>query len=193
MRWHYTVGIKMRLIVQDGYLKPSNTNAPAGEKPGVYFTTRETFEPTAVPSRVNAVTREKWDFSSLEELAQWCDGLYRIGVSDDYPLHPWLKLCRLARIGERYRRGLEKFARGVGSNPYTFWGTLRPVPIEDWAAVERFADGRWVPIEELVGNRPVTEVADYGAIADKRTMAAGTHGEESGTVGDIDTGIEAAG
>jgi hypothetical protein len=33
-------------------------------------------------------------------------------------------------------RGLEKIAREIGSNPFDWWGTMRPIPQDKWRSVE---------------------------------------------------------
>lgn len=148
MRRHYTTGVHMRLILADGFLKPYTPVRPP-EKGIVYFTVRETYEPTAVKGV--AVENVGVRLLTIEEMERELDGLYRIGVSDSYPLKPWIEINRLARVPDRDRREMERIACEKGSDPFKFWGTLRPVPMKDWGAVEKFRDGKWVrvPLAEL--------------------------------------------
>lgn len=142
MRWHYTIGDYMPLIVNDGFLTPS-TPVPHLEKPILFFTECDSYEPTAWKSVMeNAVVREM----TIEEMGKRFGGLFRIGVADSYPLKPWLKVCRLAHVKDAVRKSMERIAFEKGSDPYKFWGTLSPVPMRDWAVIEKYEDARWIQV-----------------------------------------------
>jgi hypothetical protein len=44
---HYTVGIRMKMILRDALIKPATTNVPEGERPAVWFSMNPVWEETA--------------------------------------------------------------------------------------------------------------------------------------------------
>jgi len=71
-------------------------------------------------------------------------GLYRIGVSPTKAnLKPWIKLKSLAKLSDRSVYLLETSAKGVGANPFEWWGSLFPIPSKHWLTIEHFKDGAW--------------------------------------------------
>jgi hypothetical protein len=138
MKYHYTTGQKLPLILADELIRPTELYLQRGERAVAWFTTRETYEPTAIPAFI--VGQEK-KFLPPPELAQIGDGLYRFGVRDDHPqLHPWLKICRLAHTPKKIRESLESIAREKGGNPYSYWGSLTAISIYE-CTLEDSSDG----------------------------------------------------
>ena len=139
MKYHYTTGLSLPLILADEVIRPTELHLVRGERGVAWFTTRETFEPTAIPVFAAFVKEKK--FLPLPKVAVVAHGLYRFGVRDDHPqLHPWLKICRLARTPNKFRVALERVAREEGGNPYTYWGSLTPISVYE-CTLEESSDG----------------------------------------------------
>ena len=142
MRWHYTVGGHLQSIYAAGFIypEPKNLMTPGG-RPHVWFTSSPVWEETAnkgwrVGNRVRCLTRE--------ETAALCGGLFRFGVGDDYPLHPFTRILRESKEQPWVGRGLLEIALEVGSNPVRdWWGAVHPVPCEQWKALEHFTPEGW--------------------------------------------------
>jgi len=79
------------------------------------------------------------------ELYGW--RVYRVGVSRDL-LHPWIRLKRLCGMPPAMARSLEQYAREMGSNPYDWWGTMRPISQDKWRSVEVYnpVTKSWEPL-----------------------------------------------
>ncbi len=83
--WHYTVSGRLQRILADGVLKRSTTGLRKGERAGVWFTSRSTWEPTATPWRRGA--DGQFRAASMDTLA--AAGLARIGVAPDLVRTTW--------------------------------------------------------------------------------------------------------
>lgn len=155
MRWHYTVGILIRSILKDGFIKPATAFVEPPEKPITWFTSSPNWEETA----------NKGEFSpdgasralSREETERDFDGLFRIGVSDDFPLRRFMRITRESKQDPATTRVLIRTAQEVGSNPYQdWWGTFQKVPSAHWNVIEHWTADGWQPIsaEEIAALVP---------------------------------------
>lgn len=143
MKYHYTTGQNAYKILEDKFIRPTELFLLPGERGVAWFTTRLTFEPTAVPLWVDCETKARKRLT-LTEAAEIGDGLWRFGVAEDHPQHlqlnPWLKICRLARTPKNAQQALQRSARKMGSDPYTYWGSLSPISIFG-CTLEKSTDG----------------------------------------------------
>jgi hypothetical protein len=132
MKYHYTTGGNTRKIMEDKLIRPTELFLEHGERGVAWFTTRVTFEPTALPVWEDRQTKVRRELT-LTEAAELGGGLYRFGLPDDHPQHselyPWLKICRLARTPKKAVQALHRVARKMGSDPFTYWGSLSPISI----------------------------------------------------------------
>jgi hypothetical protein len=90
------------------------------------------------------------DLFKLEDYEAYGKRVYRVGVSRDL-LHPWMRLKRLCGMPPQMARGLEKIAREIGSSPFDWWGTMRPIPQDKWRSVEIYnpATKAWEAVTEV--------------------------------------------
>jgi hypothetical protein len=84
---------------------------------------------------------------SLEDYPLYGFTVYRIAVPT-YRLKPYTQLLREVHMPKEVAKPLAESARKLGSNPYQWWGTTKPIPEEHWLSVEVYEDGRWVPYED---------------------------------------------
>jgi hypothetical protein len=130
MKYHYTTGVNAEKILADKYIRPTELYLLRRERGVAWFTTRATYEPTALPVWQDLQTKIRKDLT-LTEAAELGGGLWRFGVPDDHQQHshlyPWLKICRLARTPKKAQLALQHSARKMGSDPYTYWGSLSPI------------------------------------------------------------------
>jgi hypothetical protein len=152
--WHYTYSHKINAILHSGvllppkmtpgYLTPSNACVLAGNDlthPDItadasllLFSQREDWEPASYRGLADR-DGNIIDLRKLEEYEAYGIRVFRIGVSRSL-LHPWIRLKEMSKMSVGMAKHLEKTARDVGSNPYDWWGTLRPVLQEKWKTVE---------------------------------------------------------
>jgi hypothetical protein len=108
------------------------------------FSQREDWEPASYR------TLDGTPLYKLEDYEASGNRVYRIGVSRDL-LHPWMRLKRLCSMPHAMASALEDLAREIGSNPFDWWGTTRPIPQDKWRAVEVYnpATKAWEPLTEV--------------------------------------------
>ncbi len=97
------------------------------------FSQREDWEPASY--RGLALGGKVIELLKLEDYEAYGKRVYRVGVSRDL-LHPWMRLKRLCGMPPAMAKALEKIAREIGSNPFDWWGTMRPIPQDKWRSVE---------------------------------------------------------
>lgn len=143
--WHYTTGDCLKRIIRDGEIRPATGLVPDGERPIVWFSRREDWEPTATKTLrgLDGTTRQ----ATMDEMEQLGGGLARIGVLPDTAPYEWLRLKRLSGMSGGQARRLEKAAleNRRRSCPADWRGSFDPVPQSKWVAVEVLAHGKWVP------------------------------------------------
>lgn len=149
--WHYTTGTKVVEIVKDGFLKPSSVHVDPPEHPILWFSIREDFEPTA--SKAVVVERGALPRTlSVVEGVRSGRGLYRFGVGTSR-LIPWLILRKRARMPKRIAKGLVAAGRKLGSNPNHWFGSLKPIRVDDCIIETARPLGdeswEWVPLPDV--------------------------------------------
>jgi hypothetical protein len=144
LAYHYTVGVRMESILNDGLLLPATAGVPAGEKPAVWFTLRSTgFEPTA--RKMVMEPGGELRSLSVEETEALADGLYRIGV-DATSLLDFEAYKALSGVDPRMLAALIKAAQEEGSDPAEWMVSFDAVPRGRWRSVELYLDGAWVSV-----------------------------------------------
>ncbi len=143
-RWHYTIGQKLVLILQDGLIKPATAGVPPGEKPIVWFSSNPNWEPTAC----KATFDENGVFSRLTmaETADLGGGLVRFAVAPETAPHDWRALKDLSGMAGWMAQHLYREGITQGARPGDWWGTFDPVPRSKWIAVQVYDSGRWVDV-----------------------------------------------
>jgi hypothetical protein len=111
------------------------------------------------------------DLQKLEDYEAYGMRVYRVGVSRGL-LHPWMRLKRLCGMPPRMARGLEKIAREIGSNPFDWWGTMRPIPQDKWRSVEVYnpATKAWDAVTEVpkIEREVVPPQAEWKGVFDNK-------------------------
>jgi len=136
--------------MEDAQLKPTSAYIAEREKPILWFSMDQVWEPTACKA-----TEELGVIKRLtkNETFQLGCGLVRFGV-DPHILIPWPKIGHMARMSKRIQKSLTREGIRQGANPCLWMGTLEPVVREKWAVVdvwkcnEDFNTGKWVRVLE---------------------------------------------
>jgi hypothetical protein len=143
--WHYTTGDHFLSIVTDGVIVPATAFIEAHERPIVWFSANQEWEPTAVKLWQNS----DGTLCSLtrEQTQEKGHGLARFGVPETVAPHSWPTLKRLSRMRPKKAKKLAIAALAAGSDPLQWRGSFEPVPRDKWAAVDVFDDVRgWVGV-----------------------------------------------
>ena len=117
--WHYTLGEKLFPIGDSQLLKTEIGYVPPGDKPVVWFTRSEIYEPSAYPAWVSGGVERM--LTSLKDVAEKGKGLLRIGIAAD---DPCLKTCTHWANNRQYpefTESLLSLAREKVSNPEKDW------------------------------------------------------------------------
>lgn len=153
--WHYTTGRSLGAILRDRELRPFGD--PRGERPAVWFTEREQWDPGAsigiyrTPSLLEAQARgdairrsrgEEAARSFLLGVAQTMvrdvfGGLMaRIGVDPQAAPHTWDDWKRITCMSPEAARQIEEQDRAKGAGNRQWRISLEPVPASRWVALE---------------------------------------------------------
>lgn len=144
LAWHYTVADRVESILTAGHLwgLPDDCLFP-GERPVVWFSLNQSFEPTAYKGIIDVRTGLRRDMTWAEMRAE---GIYRFGAP------PRALLCgdrlrRAARIPAWLWRNLHDVGLQQKADPTDWFGHVGSMPI-DGMRVERMTDAeRWVEWE----------------------------------------------
>jgi hypothetical protein len=147
MRWHYTAGKNLIGILSDGFIRPATAFVPKGVRPIVWFTSSPVWEETANGGWRNRTGEIVW--LDREQTRTRGDGLFRIGVSNDFPLHPYLRISRESHESSILTASLLKIAVERGSNPERdWWGTFHKVNRSNWKVIEKSEQDGWKLLDE---------------------------------------------
>lgn len=142
--WHYTVGSCLRSIWKDGVIKPATAFVPKYERPVVWFSLSESWEPSANKGVIKNGRNRGLTTAETERLA---GGLFRIGVSVDTAPLDWQTIRRTSGMASLHADALEKIALNNGEDLDKWRGTYEPVAKKLWLAVEGFQNGAWAPVD----------------------------------------------
>jgi hypothetical protein len=143
MIWHYTHDEGYHGIRRDGFIRPANLYVPVGEKPIVWFSTEEVWEPTVTKGVEGTDLVLK-----MADLVARNIRLYRIGVDSAVAPFRWSELKLLSGMSSQTGRLLAARAKELGANPSRWRGTFDAVTSEKWEAIEYFNGVDWVTLEE---------------------------------------------
>jgi hypothetical protein len=145
LAWHYTTGDIFKIIVENGLLLPTGVGISRNEKPILWFSIAEFWEPTA--SKMMMQDGQMLDMG-MQGTYQHGGGLARFGIPTS-KLVPWPQLARKANIPSRVKVGLETVARRNGAKPTDWFGLIaEPLPVYDVEAVEIYDGKTWVRINQ---------------------------------------------
>lgn len=141
--WHYTTGETLRLIVECGEIRPTSVRIDPGERPGVWFSTQQFWEPTAAKRLMGSDGTDRG--ATLEEMHEFGGGVVRIGVADAVAPIGWREFCRVSGVSAKTAQALVKAGQKSGASQYDWRWSPDPVPRARWETVERmtFPERRW--------------------------------------------------
>ncbi|TAK98893.1 MAG: hypothetical protein EPO09_01860 [Aquabacterium sp.] len=140
LAWHYTLGVHLLRILENGYILPQDTpETPAVECPVAWFSLSQQHDPSALKSiLVNGVAQPP----TLAVMKQLGNGVYRLGISPR-ALLGGEALRREARISKARWAELTKQAKACGANVAQWFGAIDPVAASDCVIEVLGDDGKW--------------------------------------------------
>lgn len=142
--WHCTIGDHLSAIRRTGRVRPATAGVPRGEQPAIWFSTLDTYEPTA--RKLFATPTGEVRLATDEEHERF-GGFVRIGFATSAPLRRWDDDARRA-IGqavETWRR-LEESALRQGSDPTKWWICPHALSLKKAVSIQRFQAGAWTSL-----------------------------------------------
>ncbi|TXJ02835.1 MAG: hypothetical protein E6Q31_01500 [Aquabacterium sp.] len=140
LAWHYTLGIHLLRILENGYILPHDQpDTPAVECPLAWFSLNQRYDPSAAKRlEVNGVRQPP----TLPVMHQFGNGVYRLGVPPRSLLSRET-LRKQARISKGRWQALAQQAQACGSAISEWYGSIDPVPASDCTIEVWQADGTW--------------------------------------------------
>tara|TARA_B100001540_G_C15442339_1_gene477237 strand:+ start:149 stop:643 length:495 start_codon:yes stop_codon:yes gene_type:complete len=139
--YHYTHLQAGASIIQDEFLKVSETESKKGLKPALWFSKNELYEPTALKNYTY-----KGIINSFKTLQEQADviGCARIGYYDnDNNLTSWKEYRNLSGLPRQDRRLIEKSYKKQGAKLSDWFCSFEDMSIDDMGFVEIWID-KWV-------------------------------------------------
>jgi hypothetical protein len=146
--YHYSHGIRLAAILKSGVLLPTKIGVPRHEKPAVWFTTNDFWEPTTsvrVIDRNGRLIRRL----SMRECHEMV-GLIRFTVNEASAPYTWSHHKRNGGMDRSTAKSLYDTAIEMGSSPSQYRMSYVPVPASKWLAVENWDGASWQPIPDFV-------------------------------------------
>jgi hypothetical protein len=143
LAWHYTPGVHFSRIMQYGFIRGSTAGVPENEKPVVWFSLDQRFEPTA--KKLLQQDDGTVQALSMEKTHAAYGGLFRFGVPPKH-LMSGDNLRRRANIQRESWNALVKSALRDGASPNLWYGSLDAVAVASCVIERMGADYAWAPI-----------------------------------------------
>ena len=152
LAWHYTTGQKFLQIVESGFLMPTFNHILPAERPVLWFSTNQKWEPTGCKAILNR--RGNIRRLSMVETAARGQGLVRFGYPEQR-LIAWPDLGVVANINAKIRNDLEVSGREQGADPRTWRGALNPIAVNHLVVEVMEERIRWVRVQDTEESSPV--------------------------------------
>lgn len=140
---HYTYGHHLASILRSGCLLATGVSIPPHERPSLWYSTREDFEPTALkpvrfPGEPNPV---RLTMQELHELA----GVYRFATDTErVRAKPFAQACRELGILPTDAQAMIRVGNEMGSRHEDWYATPRHQPLS-LHEFERWTGANWEP------------------------------------------------
>jgi hypothetical protein len=145
MLWHYTSSNDYWSIKQDAAILPATTYVPVGEKPIVWFSTEEFWEPTAAKAWLHP--NGSRELLTLDGMLEHEILPIRFGVHADVAPYRWSELKSLSGMSSETASRLASAGKCMGANPSRWRGTFETVGADKWKTVEYYNRQHWLPLD----------------------------------------------
>jgi len=132
--YHYTTGVKLKLIRESCELIPTNIGIRRGEKPVLWFSAHPRLEPTA---RKLLMRNRDSVLLELDDYRRFTEGAYRFQVDSDR-LIPWSLLKHRAGMTMTAAKKLAKEGKRQKAKASDWYGSLEPIDLGEIELLERW-------------------------------------------------------
>ena len=138
--FHYTVGMKIESILNDGFIQTSPLKPVYGETPLVWLSTNDNYEQTARKAALTATGEEL--LLTIKQMDEHTSGVYRFVFDIDSEnckeLQHWQYIFKRCGISSKIRHRLINRANESGADPQEWWGHIKtPLSISEDVSLER--------------------------------------------------------
>jgi len=150
IHWHYTPGIVaatqgkgIKGILDTRAIRPSTEDIGRKERPVVWFSANQVFEPTAAEITIQTASGTMVRAANVEDQAVQAGGLYRFGMPQSR-LRSYLLNARELCISLDRRKRLARIAKRFGSGVGDWWFHPEAIQLDDPDLSFGFwLDGQW--------------------------------------------------
>ena len=136
--FHYAPLTRLDVIVNSGYLRPSNAGA-SSERPLLWFSSNQKWEPTATKMLITPLGLKALSFE--QQASRF--GCIRFGLDkDDLRLMSWKQACDVGEIKRDARRAMELYGRKRGAKSEHWHAVCANVSLSDMT-FEIWKDHSW--------------------------------------------------
>lgn len=135
--WHYTTQRHLALIIQDKEIRQATAGLPPGERPVVWCSVNEIWEPTAAKKGLDGRGMTKEQTHKLL-------GLARIRVLPQSCPYDWNHFRKHAGCPEWFAKALVTVAKEKGADPKQWRVSYEPIPQSQWINIEIWDGQGWV-------------------------------------------------
>lgn len=139
LAWHYTTDEKFRLIKNERLLRPAYIGVVAPERPVVWFSTNQFFEPSAVKARLVDGKRQAL---TLREMYDLGGGIVRLGCPP-HRLKHGPDLRKSAKMPGAVWNALVIAGRRMKADPAEWWGHVGTMRLDEVTVEVMSPDLKW--------------------------------------------------
>lgn len=139
LAWHYTTGMHFLRIVESGVLYPATVGMTPPEKPILWFSLNQQFEPTA---RKCTFENGAMRTLSVQETFERGGGLVRFGISPHHLLSGE-KLRHRAHVDRKLWAGLRLAGIKQQADPDLWFGSISALEVQKFTIEAMNDSGSW--------------------------------------------------
>ncbi len=144
--WYYTTLNKLVEILAQGQITPSAAGVPRKEKPAVWFSANQTWDPAAnLPWQDPDGSTVRL---SKDQTFVMGGGLARIGIAPQTAPHDWKTFKQQSGISPKAAKEIYNTAIQGGSRPGQWFASFENVPKSKWLTIEILEGDAWVALPQ---------------------------------------------
>lgn len=143
--YHYTPEFRLPEFFKSQVIKLATASVAnkKNEKAVAWVSTNPHWENTATKMAIDG-DGNKVNITFEQQVEMF--GCARIEVKPSSRIRNWTHITKLANTQTSVVKQLEICGLKQGAKPSEWYGSLKPIPMEDWVKIEIFQDGNWVEI-----------------------------------------------
>lgn len=142
--YHYTPEFRLPEFFNTQVIKLATASVSSkNEKAVAWVSTNPHWENTATKDRYD-LNGNRVHLTFEQQVESF--GCARIEVKPTFKLYNWNHITKLAKTPKGIVKNLETVGIRRGAKPSEWYGSLKPIPMEQWIRIEQFIDGKWFEV-----------------------------------------------